>query len=111
MESVAIARKIHAEAFAKELRETQGKSIIEATVEAASLRFRAVLMTAFSFVLGVLPLVLATGAGAASRVSMGVTVFFGMLASAIFGTLLVPAAFAVIQTIREKFKGTPAEAR
>ena len=45
------------------------------------------------------------------RVSMGVTVFFGMLASAIFGTLLVPAAFAVIQTIREKFKGTPAEAR
>ena len=42
---------------------------------------------------------------------MGVTVFFGMLASAIFGTLLVPAAFAVIQTIREKFKGTPAEAQ
>ena len=96
--------------FAKELRETEGKSIFEATVEAASLRFRAVLMTAFSFVLGVLPLVLATGAGAASRVSMGVTVFFGMLASAIFGTLLVPAAFAFIQTIREKIKGSPAGA-
>ncbi len=91
--------------FAKELRETEGKSIFEATVEAARLRFRAVLMTAFSFVLGVLPLVLASGAGAASRVSMGVTVFFGMLASAIFGTLLVPAAFAVVQTIRERVKG------
>jgi HAE1 family hydrophobic/amphiphilic exporter-1 len=96
--------------FAKELRETEGKSIFEATVEAASLRFRAVLMTAFSFVLGVLPLVLATGAGAASRVSMGVTVFFGMLASAIFGTLLVPAAFAFVQTVREKLKGKPAAA-
>lgn len=93
--------------FAKELRESQGRSILEATVEAARLRFRAVLMTAFSFVLGVLPLVIATGAGAASRVSMGVTVFFGMLASAILGTLLVPAAFAAIQTLREKLKGNP----
>ena len=92
--------------FAKELRENEGKSIFEATVEAAGLRFRAVLMTAFSFVLGVLPLVLASGAGAASRVSIGVTVFFGMLASAVLGTLMVPAAFAVIQTLREKLKGT-----
>ena len=91
--------------FAKELRESEGLSIFEATVQAAGLRFRAVLMTAFSFVLGVLPLVLATGAGAASRVSMGVTVFFGMLASAVLGTLMVPAAFAAVQTLREKLKG------
>jgi HAE1 family hydrophobic/amphiphilic exporter-1 len=91
--------------FAKELRENEGLSIFEATVQAAGLRFRAVLMTAFSFVLGVLPLVLATGAGAASRVSMGVTVFFGMLASAVLGTLMVPAVFAAVQTLREKLKG------
>ena len=94
--------------FAKELREKEGRSILEASTKAAGLRFRAVLMTAFSFVLGVLPLVLASGAGAASRVSMGATVFFGMLASAILGTLMVPAAFAAIQTLRDKVKGSVA---
>jgi HAE1 family hydrophobic/amphiphilic exporter-1 len=87
--------------FAKQLRETEGHSILEASTEAAGLRFRAVLMTGLSFVLGVLPLVLSSGAGAASRVSLGATVFFGMIASAIFGTLMVPAAFAAVQRVRE----------
>lgn len=90
--------------FAKHLHETEGKSVIDATVLAAGLRFRAVLMTALSFVLGVLPLVFATGAGAASRVSMGVTVFFGMLASVILGTLMVPAAYAAVQQFRDWLK-------
>jgi HAE1 family hydrophobic/amphiphilic exporter-1 len=90
--------------YAKSLHENEGLSILEAATEAAGLRFRAALMTAFSFVLGVLPLVVASGAGAASRVSMGATVFFGMLASAVLGTLMVPAAFAAVQRFREWIK-------
>ena len=88
--------------FAKQLNENENLSIREAAVEAAGLRFRAVLMTALSFVLGVLPLVLASGAGAASRVSLGLAVFAGMLASAILGTMMVPACFAFIQRLRRR---------
>ena len=73
----------------------------EAALYAANLRFRAVLMTAFSFVLGVMPLVVATGAGAASRVSLGTAVFGGMLIAAVVGTLLIPAFYVVIQKLTE----------
>ena len=74
--------------FAKEARENGSMSIVEAAMEAAKLRFRAVMMTSIAFILGVLPLVLASGAGAGSRRSVGMTVFGGMIAVACVGVLL-----------------------
>jgi len=91
--------------FAMELR-AAGHSILNAALDAARLRFRAVLMTALSFVLGVIPLVMSSGAGASSRIFLGITVLSGMLAATILGTLLVPYFFMVIQRMREKIKGT-----
>jgi HAE1 family hydrophobic/amphiphilic exporter-1 len=83
----------------------KGKSVAEAAISATHLRFRAVLMTALSFVLGVIPLLLATGAGAASRISLGLAVFGGMVAASLFATLLVPVYYALVQSLREKVKG------
>lgn len=93
--------------FAKELREQERLGIFDAAIQAARLRFRAVLMTAFSFILGVIPLVVAQGAGAASRRSLGTAVFGGMLAAAFLVPLFVPVFFKVIQGLREKFHGVP----
>ncbi|MDO6687802.1 MULTISPECIES: efflux RND transporter permease subunit [unclassified Agarivorans] len=90
--------------FAKQLREG-GMSIRDSAVKAARLRFRAVLMTAFSFILGVIPLVIATGAGAASRISLGYAVMGGMIAATIVGTCLVPVFYVMLQGLREKVKG------
>lgn len=94
--------------FAKQLRE-EGHSIIEAASEAANLRYRAVLMTAFSFILGVLPLVTASGAGAMSRISIGFVVLGGMLLATVVGIFFIPSLFVAMQTLREKVKGKSEE--
>jgi len=82
---------------ALELHVRDGKPLLESAVEAARARFRPILMTSFAFILGVLPLVLATGAGANARKSIGITVFSGMLASTCLAVLFVPAFFVVVQ--------------
>jgi len=87
--------------FARERRH-DGLSIAEAAVDGAKIRFRPVLMTAFTFILGVLPMVIATGAGAGSRRAIGTTVFSGMLVSTMFGIFLIPALYYIFQAAREK---------
>jgi hydrophobic/amphiphilic exporter-1 (mainly G- bacteria), HAE1 family len=82
---------------ALEMHVRDGKQLLESAVEAARARFRPILMTSFAFILGVVPLVLATGAGASARKSIGITVFSGMLASTCLAVLFVPAFFVVVQ--------------
>ncbi len=79
-----------------------GKGIVEAAVEAAQRRLRPILMTSFAFILGVFPLVVATGAGAAARQSIGIAVFSGMLASTLLAMLFVPSFFVVLERLRER---------
>jgi hydrophobe/amphiphile efflux-1 (HAE1) family protein len=86
--------------FAKRLRE-EGHGIVEAAMEAGRLRLRPILMTALAFILGVIPLMLASGAGAASRQSIGTTVFGGMLVATVLSLALVPVFYAVIERLRE----------
>ena len=86
--------------FARRRRE-EGASIVEAAMEAGRLRLRPILMTAFAFILGVVPLMFATGAGAASRQSIGTTVFGGMLAATLLTLLFVPVFYAVVEQLRE----------
>jgi len=90
--------------FAMESR-AGGASIHAAAVEAAKLRFRAVMMTALSFLLGVVPLMLASGAGAASQNAIGIAVFGGMAAATTLGVLLVPVLYVALQALREMAKG------
>ncbi len=87
---------------AREQREIHHKSILEAAVLGAKTRFRPILMTSFAFIMGVMPLVFATGAGANARRSIGVTVCSGMLASTCLAVVFVPAFYVALQSWQEK---------
>jgi len=89
--------------FAREL-EQQGRGIVEAAVESCRLRLRPILMTSFAFIMGVLPLVFAGGAGAEVRHVMGVTVFFGMLGVTFFGLFFTPVFYVVIRRLAQRFE-------
>jgi HAE1 family hydrophobic/amphiphilic exporter-1 len=89
---------------AREQRLDQGLSIIDAAVQAARVRFRPIVMTSVAFILGVVPLVTASGAGAAARVSLGLSVLTGMLASTCLAVLFVPSFFVVLQGLEERLR-------
>jgi HAE1 family hydrophobic/amphiphilic exporter-1 len=88
----------------------QGKPLMDAALNAAKLRFRPILMTAFAFILGVVPLLTASGAGAESRKVMGMTVFSGMLIATILGVLLVPMLYVMVEKMIGVKKHAPAPA-
>ncbi|MBR3880553.1 MAG: multidrug efflux RND transporter permease subunit [Mailhella sp.] len=94
--------------FAVDLR-GQGRGLEESALEAARLRFRPIIMTSIAFILGCLPLVFSSGAGAASRVSIGVSVVCGMLAATILAPLLVPYFYVLVMRVSERFTGKSKE--
>jgi HAE1 family hydrophobic/amphiphilic exporter-1 len=85
--------------FAKESYEKGGVTLYEAAMNSAKLRFRPILMTAFAFILGVVPLLTATGAGSQARIVMGMAVFSGMLVATVLGVLVVPGLYVMIEGI------------
>ena len=95
--------------FAKESHE-HGKSVRDAAIEAAHLRLRPILMTSFAFILGVLPLVLATGASSAARRSLGTTVFGGMVTATLLAVFIVPVLYVIIESFVERRRPADADA-
>jgi HAE1 family hydrophobic/amphiphilic exporter-1 len=86
------------------VKHAEGMSVFDAAIEAVKLRFRAVMMTAFSFILGVLPLLVASGAGAESRKVLGTVVFGGMMVATMLSMVIVPLIYFVIQSAEDKMK-------
>lgn len=89
--------------FAK-MRRDEGASILDAAVEGSKLRLRPILMTSFAFILGCVPLMMASGSGAASRSTMGTGVVFGMTISTIIGLFLIPVCYTFVQGLSERGK-------
>jgi HAE1 family hydrophobic/amphiphilic exporter-1 len=94
--------------FAVEQRR-HGRTIDEAAIEGARLRFRPVMMTSFAFIFGLLPLVVATGAGALSRRAVETPVFGGMIAASLLGIFVIPMLYVVFQWLRERTARRSAE--
>ena len=92
--------------FARDLRR-QGRSIPEAAIEASRMRFRPIIMTSFAFILGVLPLVFANGAGANGQRALGTAVFGGMIAATILAVFFIPIFYVIFQTMDERLRGRP----
>jgi HAE1 family hydrophobic/amphiphilic exporter-1 len=90
--------------FAEQLRR-KGSSIVDAAIEAAELRLRPILMTSFAFILGVIPLAIATGAGATGRRSVGTTIIGGMLFSTVLNLFFIPVLYVILQTLLGAFSG------
>lgn len=88
--------------YARDFRKS-GQDIRQAAADAGTIRFRPIMMTAFAFVFGVLPMLFATGAGAQSRIALGTAVVFGMAVNAIVGTLFVPGTWELLERFREKY--------
>jgi HAE1 family hydrophobic/amphiphilic exporter-1 len=95
--------------FAK-VRVDEGSDPVNAAIAAAKLRLRPILMTSFAFILGVLPLALATGAGAGARVSMGVAVCAGMTIATLFGVFIIPVLFVAVERLAMRFSRSPKKA-
>jgi HAE1 family hydrophobic/amphiphilic exporter-1 len=89
------------------IEQRQHRSLLDSAVEGARLRFRPVMMTSFAFILGLVPLVTAAGAGAATRHAVGTPVFGGMLAASVFGIFVIPMLYVVFQWLREKVTRVP----
>jgi len=105
---LAAKKAIMLVAFSVSRREA-GELVYEAAISAARTRFRPVTMTGLCFIVGVIPMVLASGAGASSRISLGVVVFSGMILDSVIGLLFIPVLYYVFESIRERF-GPPAVA-